>query len=165
MPAGHQRLDKKPVPVRQRFTSFPQAALVQAADERCAHAGQLMTFWDKGINRKFLAVFTRLSMIWRPCRILDGNPGRAIILGLQGIHDHWTVIETGANRASSSTIRRYSASAVDLMTSSFSVTEKRKNRASAQTYSSPIAPVWMERCASRRFGSTGVLAVSPGRTG
>jgi len=25
---------------------------------------------------------------------LDGTPGRAIILGLEGYHDHWTVIES-----------------------------------------------------------------------
>lgn len=30
---------------------------------------------------------------------LDGTPGRAIILGLQGYHDHWTVIEKITNRS------------------------------------------------------------------
>jgi len=30
---------------------------------------------------------------------LDGTPGRAIILGLQGYHDHWTVIENITNRS------------------------------------------------------------------
>jgi hypothetical protein len=30
---------------------------------------------------------------------LDGTPRRAIILGLQGYHDHWTVIERITNRS------------------------------------------------------------------
>jgi hypothetical protein len=30
---------------------------------------------------------------------LDGTPGRAIILGLNGYHDHWTVIEGITNRS------------------------------------------------------------------
>ena len=30
---------------------------------------------------------------------LDGTPVRAIILGLQGYHDHWTVIESITNRS------------------------------------------------------------------
>ena len=36
-----------------------------------------------------------LDTFWRSMQIfLDGTPGRAVILGLQGYHDHWTVIET-----------------------------------------------------------------------
>jgi len=35
-----------------------------------------------------------LDVFWKSVQdFLDGTPGRAIILGLQGFHDHWTVIE------------------------------------------------------------------------
>lgn len=35
-----------------------------------------------------------LTTFWNSMQaFLDGTPGRAIILGLQGFHDHWTVIE------------------------------------------------------------------------
>ncbi len=36
-----------------------------------------------------------LDTFWKSLRdFLDGTPGRAVILGLKGYHDHWTVIET-----------------------------------------------------------------------
>lgn len=36
-----------------------------------------------------------LDSFWESMReFLDGTPGRSIILGLNGFHDHWTVIET-----------------------------------------------------------------------
>ncbi|RIK31369.1 MAG: hypothetical protein DCC56_04065 [Anaerolineae bacterium] len=41
-----------------------------------------------------------LTTFWKSMQnFLDGTPGRAIILGLQGYHDHWTVIETITNRS------------------------------------------------------------------
>ena len=41
-----------------------------------------------------------LTMFWNSMQnFLDGTSGRAIILGLQGFHDHWTVIETISNRS------------------------------------------------------------------
>ena len=41
-----------------------------------------------------------LTTFWRSMQdFLDGTPGRAIILGLQGYHDHWTVIEIIASRS------------------------------------------------------------------
>lgn len=41
-----------------------------------------------------------LTAFWKSMQLfLDGTPGRAIILGLQGYHDHWTVIETITNRS------------------------------------------------------------------
>ncbi|MBI3737693.1 MAG: hypothetical protein HY258_01455 [Chloroflexi bacterium] len=41
-----------------------------------------------------------LDTFWRSMQyFLDGTPGRAIILGLNGFHDHWTVIETITNRS------------------------------------------------------------------
>ena len=41
-----------------------------------------------------------LTTFWNSMQnFLDGTSGRAIILGLQGFHDHWTVIETISNRS------------------------------------------------------------------
>jgi len=41
-----------------------------------------------------------LTKFWKSMqKFLDGSPGRAIILGLQGYHDHWTVIESITNRS------------------------------------------------------------------
>ena len=41
-----------------------------------------------------------LTTFWRSMQgFLDGTPGRAIILGLQGYHDHWTVIESITDRS------------------------------------------------------------------
>ena len=41
-----------------------------------------------------------LTTFWKSMqRFLDGTPGRSIILGLQGYHDHWTVIESITSRS------------------------------------------------------------------
>ena len=41
-----------------------------------------------------------LTKLWKSMQnFLDGTPGRAIILGLQGYHDHWTVIENITSRS------------------------------------------------------------------
>ena len=41
-----------------------------------------------------------LTTFWQSMQyFLNGTPGRAIILGLQGYHDHWTVIESLTNRS------------------------------------------------------------------
>jgi hypothetical protein len=41
-----------------------------------------------------------LTKFWMSMQnFLDGTSGRAIILGLQGYHDHWTVIESITNRS------------------------------------------------------------------
>jgi hypothetical protein len=41
-----------------------------------------------------------LTTFWKSVQtVLDGTPGRAVILGLQGYHDHWTVIESITNRS------------------------------------------------------------------
>ncbi|MFN8387977.1 MAG: hypothetical protein U0V48_03795 [Anaerolineales bacterium] len=41
-----------------------------------------------------------LTTFWKSMQdFLDGTPGRAIILGLQGYHDHWTVIEAITSRS------------------------------------------------------------------
>jgi hypothetical protein len=41
-----------------------------------------------------------LTTFWRSMQsFLNGTPGRSIILGLEGYHDHWTVIESITNRS------------------------------------------------------------------
>ncbi|MFN8412211.1 MAG: hypothetical protein U0Z26_07475 [Anaerolineales bacterium] len=41
-----------------------------------------------------------LTTFWNSMQsFLNGTPGRAIILGLQGYHDHWTVIESITSRS------------------------------------------------------------------
>ena len=41
-----------------------------------------------------------LTTFWHSMQnFLDGTPGRSIILGLKGYHDHWTVIESITNRS------------------------------------------------------------------
>ena len=41
-----------------------------------------------------------LTTFWKSMQgFLDGTPGRSIVLGLQGYHDHWTVIERITNRS------------------------------------------------------------------
>ncbi len=41
-----------------------------------------------------------LTTFWKSLQnFLDGTPGRSIILGLQGYHDHWTVIEKITSRS------------------------------------------------------------------
>ncbi len=41
-----------------------------------------------------------LTTFWKSMQyFLDGTPRRAIVLGLQGYHDHWTVIERITNRS------------------------------------------------------------------
>jgi hypothetical protein len=41
-----------------------------------------------------------LTTFWKSIQhFLDGTAGRAVILGLKGYHDHWTVIESITNRS------------------------------------------------------------------
>jgi hypothetical protein len=41
-----------------------------------------------------------LDPFWESMRaFLDGTPGRAIILGLNGVHDHWTVIHSISSKS------------------------------------------------------------------
>ncbi len=41
-----------------------------------------------------------LDTFWRSLQnFLDGTPGRAVILGLDGYHDHWTVIDTISDKS------------------------------------------------------------------
>ncbi len=77
-----------------------------------------------------------LTTFWKSVQsFLDGTPGRAIILGLQGYHDHWTVIE----RISSHSILLYDSALIKrLLRSSCTTvytTETRKHLLfPAQTY-------------------------------
>jgi len=70
---------------------------------------EMLMILDKVVGKQ------RISNVWIPWRgvpnpdltsfwksmqyFLDGTPGRAIILGLQGYHDHWTVIESITERS------------------------------------------------------------------
>ncbi len=70
---------------------------------------EMLLILDKVVGKQ------RISNVWLPWRgvqnpdltrfwksmqyFLDGTPGRAIILGLKGYHDHWTVIENITNRS------------------------------------------------------------------
>lgn len=77
-----------------------------------------------------------LITFWRSIQnFLDRTPGRSVILGLQGYHDHWTVIESITNRSimlyDSALIKRLPR---DRCTTSYT-TEKRKHLLlPAQTY-------------------------------
>lgn len=77
-----------------------------------------------------------LTAFWKSMQgFLDGTPGRAIILGLQGYHDHWTVIESITNRSillyDSSLIKRLPRSRCTTVYATW----KRKNLLlPAQTY-------------------------------
>lgn len=84
--------------------------------------GLLSKFLIGGIIHKEMLVILkkvvgnrRISNVWIPWRgvtnpdlttfwksmqnFLDGTPGRSIILGLKGYHDHWTVIEKITNQS------------------------------------------------------------------
>jgi len=51
-----------------------------------------------------------LTTFWKYMQwFLDGTPGRSIILGLKGYHDHWTVIESITNRS----IRLYDSARIN----------------------------------------------------
>ena len=70
---------------------------------------QMLMILDKVVGKK------RISNVWIPWRgvpnpdlttfwksmqyFLDGTPGRSIILGIVGYHEHWTVIEKITNRS------------------------------------------------------------------
>lgn len=87
-----------------------------------------------------------LTTFWKYMQsFLDGTPGRAIILGLKGYHDHWTVIEDLTNRSiklyDSASIKRLPRSACTTV----AATWKRKHLLlPAQTYflsNEPPAPL------------------------
>jgi hypothetical protein len=41
-----------------------------------------------------------LTTFWQSLQyFLNGTPGRAVILGMEGYHDHWTVIESITSRS------------------------------------------------------------------
>ncbi len=77
-----------------------------------------------------------LDTFWKSMRdFLDGTPGRAVILGLNGFHDHWTVIETITDRS----ILLYDSALIKRLPRSRCTTLIRKGRRKhlllpAQTY-------------------------------
>lgn len=70
---------------------------------------QMLIILDKVVGKKRIANVEipwrgvpnpDLTTFWKSMQaFLDGTPGRSIILGLQGYHDHWTVIEKITNRS------------------------------------------------------------------
>ena len=77
-----------------------------------------------------------LTRFWKSMKnFLDGTPGRAIILGLQGYHDHWTVVEIIASRSillyDSSMIKRLPRSQCTTM---YTTNKRRHLLFPAQTY-------------------------------
>lgn len=70
---------------------------------------QMIMILDKVVGKKRIAnveIHWRgvpnpdLTTFWKSMQaFLDGTPGRSIILGLQGYHDHWTVIEKITSRS------------------------------------------------------------------
>jgi hypothetical protein len=109
------------------------------------------------IHRQMLLILNkvigeqRISDVWLPWRgiptpdldtfwksiqnFLDGTAGRAVILGLNGFHDHWTVIETITDRSillyDSASIKRLPRSRC----TTFYINGKRKHLLlPAQTY-------------------------------
>jgi hypothetical protein len=66
---------------------------------------------------------------------LDGTPGRAIILGLQGFHDHWTVIESVSDKTiflyDSAQIKRLSRARC---TTTYTTNVRKHQLLPAQTY-------------------------------
>ncbi len=77
-----------------------------------------------------------LDTFWRSLQnFLDGTPGRAVILGLDGYHEHWTVIDTITDKSimlyDSALIKRLPRSAC----STFYTSGRRKHLLlPAQTY-------------------------------
>lgn len=77
-----------------------------------------------------------LTTFWRSMQsFLDGTAGRAIILGLNGYHDHWTVIESITNRSiqlyDSALIKRLPRSACTTM---YAAGKRQHILLPAQTY-------------------------------
>jgi hypothetical protein len=75
-----------------------------------------------------------LDAFWQSMReFLDGTPGRAIILGLNGFHDHWTVIHS----ISSKSVFLYDSGGIRRLPRSRCSTAKRRRKhllLPAQTY-------------------------------
>ena len=92
----------------------PAPVTYQAAEERARARAWIL---DQGgaansnvFTRNLLALYgaipwrgvptPELDTFWRSIQsFLDGTPGRAIILGMQGYHDHWTVIDNISDRS------------------------------------------------------------------
>ena len=70
---------------------------------------EMLMILDKVVGRQRISQVTipwrgvpnpHLTTFWKSLQaFLNGTPGRAIILGLQGYHDHWTVIESITDRS------------------------------------------------------------------
>lgn len=77
-----------------------------------------------------------LTTFWTSMQaFLDRTPGRAIILGLQGYHDHWTVIESITDK----TILLYDSSLIKRLsrahcTTTYTTNTRKHQLLPAQTY-------------------------------
>jgi hypothetical protein len=70
---------------------------------------QMLAILDKVVGKKRISDVNvpwrgvtnpDLTTFWKSMQdFLDGTPGRAVILGLNGYHDHWTVIESITSRS------------------------------------------------------------------
>jgi hypothetical protein len=70
---------------------------------------QMLLILDKVVGKQRIAEVTipwrgvpnpDLTTFWKSMQsFLDGTPGRAIILGMEGYHEHWTVIEAITSRS------------------------------------------------------------------
>ena len=70
---------------------------------------QMLMILKKVVGKKRISHFTipwrgvtnpDLTSFWKSMQFfLDGRPGRSIILGIMGYHEHWTVIEKITNRS------------------------------------------------------------------
>ncbi len=103
---------------------------------------QMILILDKVVNGRI----PRLEIPWRSqptpeldqfwqsmCDFLDGSPDRAIILGLNGIHDHWTVIDS----ISSKSVFLYDSALITRLPRSECTTAKHRRKhhlLPAQTY-------------------------------
>jgi hypothetical protein len=70
---------------------------------------QMLAILDKVVGKKRISDVNvpwrgvtnpDLTTFWKSMQdFLDGTPGRAVILGINGYHDHWTVIESITSRS------------------------------------------------------------------
>ena len=73
------------------------------------HHPQMLTILEKVVGKQRISSVQipwrgvpnpDLTTFWNSMQFfLDGTPARSIILGLEGYHDHWTVIESITNRS------------------------------------------------------------------
>ncbi len=103
---------------------------------------QMLLIMEKVVNGRISCVEVpwrsqptpELDVFWDSMQsFLDGTPGRAIILGLNGVHDHWTVIHS----ISSKSVFLYDSAEITRLPRSECTTAKHRRKhhlLPAQTY-------------------------------